>query len=244
MKYKVTISYDGYSFAGWQKQNNTRTAQGCIEDVIKQITAEDITIIGSGRTDAGVHALGQVFHFESNKNINTQEWQKAFNALLPQDIFVIDVKVVSDDFHARYDVKEKTYHYLINIGEYSPLNRNYQLQFNKPLNIDLMQEAAIFLKGRHDFTSFNANSLTETPNQVRTIYDINISQQNDLVIISLTGDGFLRYMIRMIVATLIKVGEEKISTINVKEMLELKSKQACNFNVAACGLYLVSVKYD
>lgn len=241
MRYKAIVSYDGSAFDGWQIQKNGRTVQQEINKAISKITNQQINIVGSGRTDSKVHAKGQTFHFDTDKQF--KDIAHAINSQLPEDIFIRSVEPVDDDFHARYSVKWKHYDYVINNGEYSPLLRNYSCFVKKKLNIEKMKEVAQVFIGEHDFTSFNSTSKEEIENQVRTISKIDINCENDIITLSFYGDGFLRYMVRMISQTIIEAGLERITVEEVEKMLLAKSKTACNFNGEGCGLYLVEVGY-
>ena len=211
MRYKVTLAYDGRNYAGFQSQTNALAIQDIVEDAIKRVFGEKIRIIMSSRTDAGVHALGQVFHFDSDKEKDEGKLKFSLNSLLPDDIHVTDVKKVSRDFHARYSVKKKTYEYLINIGEYDVFLKGRAYQCFYKLDVDLMKEGAKLFLGEHDFTSFNTSSLKEYPNQVRKITEISITRKKDLLKIRVTSSGFLRNMVRIMVGTLIDLGRGKKS---------------------------------
>ena len=243
MRVKAIVMYDGSSYKGWQVQNEGNTIQETIEKVIQRISSEEIRIIGSGRTDAGVHALGQVFHFDTGKELGDKEWENAMNALLPLNIRIQKIEFVSDEFHARFSVKRKIYQYDLNCGAFDPFHYLTVYQYGKKLNIKKMKEATRIFIGYHDFTSFCANKKEEVENQCKEIYNINIEEKKDILSIEFVGEGFLRYMIRMIVGTLIKVGEEKLTVLEVQEMLKAKNKEICPFNAPACGLYLVKVEY-
>ncbi len=244
MRYFVTVSYDGVEYVGWQTQADFKSVQGSIERALYHLTKEKIIIHGSGRTDRGVHALGQVFHFDSDmKNITEKGFMMALNARLDDDIRITDVKVVGDAMHARKSAKAKVYAYHINMGEYQLFKRNYQLQYCKELDVEAMKMASQYLIGKHDFTSFCANTKEEKADQVRTIYAIDFIKKEDELIIRFEGNGFLRYMVRMMCAILVQVGAHKYKPERVEEVLKAKDKNAFNQNIDACGLYLVEVKY-
>lgn len=242
MRYLMTISYDGTNFSGYQKQPNKRTVQEEIEKVLSQINNESITICASGRTDAKVHAHNQKAHFDTNKNWNLDKLKHSLNKMLPDDIFIKNIEVVENNFHARFDVKKKIYIYKININEYNPLDRNYIYQYNKTLNIDKMKEATNYLIGEHDFTSFV--KLDEVKDCIRIIYNINIELENGILVFKFEGNGFLRYMIRNLVGTLITVGEEKIEPSYIKEILDSKNRKKAFLTAPAQGLYLENVFYE
>ncbi|MFV0479950.1 MAG: tRNA pseudouridine(38-40) synthase TruA [Anaerorhabdus sp.] len=237
------MAYDGTNYAGWQSQPEKITVQSEIEKVLKKIVDETILIHGSGRTDAKVHATGQVFHFDSNVVIDCDSWKRAFNALLPKDIVVYDVVEVAKDAHCRRDAISKQYEYRLNMGEYNLFQRNHIYQLNQKLDVEKMKEASLYFVGTHDFSSFCANTKEEKENQVRTIFDIQLKIQGDILSIQFIGDGFMRYMVRMLVGGLIEVGRGKIEPTHLKEILDKQDKDACNYNSDPCGLYLMQVKY-
>lgn len=245
MRYKVKLSYDGSQFHGWQVQNDVRTVQEEIEKCLTKINKTKTRIIGSGRTDAKVHALGQVFHFDSaHESMDAQNWKRALSSLLPEDIRIVDVLAVDDEFHARYDAKSKEYRYYINLGDYNIFERNYCLELNEPLDIEAMREVSKQFIGTHDYSSFNASTYEEIEDQVRTIYDILIDGSHDLLEIKIIGNGFLRYMVRMIVGTLIEVGRNNIDSSFVSDNLKIKEKGSVPYRAPANALYLYSVEYD
>ena len=243
MRYKVTVAYDGNNYAGFQSQINALAIQDVIEDALYKIFREKIRIIMSSRTDAGVHAKGQVFHFDSDKQKDLRKLKYSFNCLLPKDIHVLDVKNVSEDFHARFSVKTKTYEYIINTGEYDVFLDGYAYQCHYNLDIDLMKQGASLFEGEHDFTSFNTSSLKEYPNQVRDIKEFKIIKNKNIIKIRVTSTGFLRNMVRIMVGTLIDLGRGQKSIKEVKNMLTHPSKNTRRYNADPHGLYLVKIKY-
>ncbi|QIK69827.1 tRNA pseudouridine(38-40) synthase TruA [Erysipelothrix sp. HDW6C] len=243
MRYKSTVSYDGYAFSGWQRQTNARSIQHEIERALSKIHKEPIQIHGSGRTDAGVHALGQVFHFDSELPLKESNWILALNSLLGDDIVILSVQPVADDFNARLSAVDKTYEYRMNIGTYNPFERNYVYQYNHELDFDRMRAAMQVFIGTHDFTSFNSTPLDVIPYQIKVLTSFTVTQDQNKVIFRLNGNGFLRYMVRILVATVIKAGEGKITPLEIEEMLEKRSKVAVKYNVPTCGLYLMNVNY-
>lgn len=241
--YKVIVSYNGVNFNGYQKQNGLRSVQGEIEKVLRQIHGYEIKSFGSGRTDKGVHALNQVFNFESNLNMQASNFEKAFNSLLPDDIYVKSVKKVKDDFHSRYSCVSKEYHYLINVGEYNPLQKDYVLQFNNELNIKEMIEASKLFLGKHDFKNFCASEEEKVKDYIRVIDKIDILKKGNIITFKLIGDGFLRYMVRMIVGILVEIGKGRKDQSFIKERLDKEELKRSNYKVSSCGLYLVKVNY-
>lgn len=244
MRYKVTVQYNGAGYAGWQKQPGLATIQQAIETALEKIHQRPVSIQGSGRTDAKVHALGQVFHFDSDLNIDVESWRRALNANVSKGIRIVQVESAQDDFHARYDATQKHYRYWLEMGAFNVFQEDTVFQLNQALDIPLMQQASRIFVGTHDFTSFCANSLDELPDQVRTIYGLEILSDGQKVQIDVFGNGFMRYMVRMIVGALVKVGLGKLSVNELRGILLAKDKQAGSFNIDGCGLYLVDVIYD
>ena len=241
MRYKCIVSYDGTEFNGWQLQKGYRSVQQEIQQAISKIANQPIKIVGAGRTDSHVHAVGQCFHFDLDKQY--KDIRKAINSQLPKDIYIREVEIVDENFHSRFSAFYKQYDYLINDGPYSPLLRNYCYQIHDRLDEELMRKATKILEGTHDFTSFNATSISEIENQVRTIYKIDIERRDNMVRLSFYGDGFLRYMVRILSRCLIEVGLQNLSLEQLQKMLLAKNKQVCSYNCAAEGLYLIEVSY-
>lgn len=240
MRYFMKFSYNGSKFNGYQKQVDKRTVQGDIENVLSQIFNEKIRVIASGRTDALVHAYNQCLHFDSSKEFDFEKLRHSLNSLL-KDIYIKELYSVSDDFHARYSVQSKEYVYKINIGTFNPIEEDYVYQYNKNLDISKMQEAAKLLIGKHDFKSFT--SLDYEKDCTRSIYSINITLENNIILIDFIGSGFLKYMIRNIVGTLIEVGNGSKSISDVQKILDAKDRRKAGICAPACGLYLVNVNY-
>lgn len=245
MRYKVNISYDGTNYLGFQAQPHKNTIQDTIEKALMQILHLDQRIIMASRTDAGVHALDQVFHFDINEKLDCFRLKGSFNAVLPKDIHVNNVEEVDESFHARFSVKSKTYIYLINYEEFSPflINRAYQCKYH--LDVEKMRECSRLFLGEHDFSSFSTSTYEEKPDQRRTIYDFEIINENgNLLIVKITGDGFLRNMVRIIVGSLIEVGRGKKNISDVEEMLNNPCKSTRRYNIVPYGLYLARINYN
>lgn len=243
MRYKVILAYDGRNYAGFQSQKNATAIQDIVEGAIERVFSEKIRIIMSSRTDAGVHAYGQVFHFDTDKEKDEGKLKFSLNSLLPDGIHVVEVKKVSRDFHARYSVKKKTYEYLINLGEYDVFLKGRAFQCFYKLDVDLMKEGAKLFLGEHDFSSFNTSSLKEYPNQVRNITEFSITRKKDILKIRVTSSGFLRNMVRIMVGTLIDLGRGKKNLDDIKDMLEHPCKSTRRYNADPNGLYLVKIFY-
>ena len=244
MLVKAVVSYDGYDYAGWQRQENALGIQEVIEQVLSKIHKEPVEIVASGRTDASVHALGQVFHFKPKENISCEGYFQAMNTLLPKDIRIQSCQIVSDDFHARFSATKKRYEYVSTYDTQNPFIYKYKNILRKPLNIEKMKEACSYFLGEHDFTSFSSCKIDERKPRVKNIETIDIVQEGQDIRFIFVGTGFLRYQVRMMSATLIAVGEGKIVPIDVKTMLDKKDKHACRYNAAAQGLYLMEVYYE
>ena len=242
---KLTIEYEGSDFNGWQKQPDRLNIQGTIESVIESITGEKVELNASGRTDAGVHAIGQVANFKTNSNIPIEKFAIAINSRLKKTIVVKKAEEVEEDFHARYNCKKKTYEYVINNSEYgSAVFRNLAYHIPQKLDVEKMKEAAQFFVGEHDFKAFKASG-TSSKSSVRTIYKAEIiEKENGRIWVELTGNGFLYNMVRIICGTLVEVGIGNIEPEEVKEIIKEKDRTKAGKTLLPQGLYLVEVKYD
>lgn len=246
MKYLMTFAYDGSGYKGFQKQPRVKTVQGEIEKALKTINGDnEVSICASGRTDAKVHALNQKAHFEMDKNIPCERLKEALNSLLPDDIYVKEIVEVNDNFHARYDVKAKEYIYKINMGEYDPIERNYVYQYNKRLDVVEMERALRYLEGEHNFKAFTKVD-EEKDDYVRTIVQATLNRELknvNKITISLVGTGFLRYMVRNIVGTLIEIGEGKRKSEDIIDILNSQDRRQAGKTANPEGLYLKDVFY-
>ena len=246
MRYLITISYDGTNFSGYQKQPKERTVQGELEKALKEINGGNkVDVHASGRTDAGVHALAQRVHFDLETKITSEKLSKGLNSLLPEDIFVKRVEEVSDNFHARFSAIGKEYIYKLNMGEYNPLERNYVYQHNEKLDVVEMERAMKYLEGTHNFKSFTKTD-EEKDDFVRTISQTNLvrdSKDINKITFNFVGTGFLRYMVRNIVGTLIMVGEGKIKSEEIIEILKKEDRTKAGKTAKPEGLYLKNVFY-
>ena len=243
MRLKATVSYDGSGYAGWQRQDNALGIESIIMDVMERIHHHPVEITGSGRTDAGVHAIAQVFHFDSELKMSKEQWRRAMNALLPADIRMQNVEKVREDFHARFDAISKRYDYYLSYDIDNPFLQRYRAFYRGRLNIERMKECAALFVGTHDFTSFTSSRIDPRKSRVRTITMCAIEETADGLHFRLEGNSFLRYMVRMIVGTLIEAGRDRLSVQEVKAMLEAKDKEACRYKAPGSGLYLVEVRY-
>ena len=245
MRYLAVVSYKGTNFCGWQKQTVSKlpSVEVTIESVISRILNEETKIYGSGRTDAGVHALGQTFHFDTSKELNVIKFAHSMNELLPEDIRIQSIKLVADDFHARFNAKGKTYIYKIrNAKVASPFKSDLEYTLGQSLDIEKMVETAKVFEGKHNFQNFNSKE-EDDAGFIRDISHISVSCKNDVIIISMTGDGFMRYMVRMIVGNLIQVGLGKLTAEDIKKILEDPVRKPSSYKAPAYGLYLKEVLY-
>ena len=241
---KLVIEYDGKDFNGWQKQPNKLNIQGEIERAIKQITGEEVDLTASGRTDAGVHALGQVANFKTNSNIKNEKIPIALNSNLKKSIIIKSAEEVEERFHSRLNCKRKTYRYIINNSRYgTAIYRNLETHIPMKLDIQKMQEAVKYFEGEHDFKAFKASG-TSSKSSVRTIYKAEvIDAGNERIYIELTGSGFLYNMVRIISGTLVEVGLGKIEPNEIKTIIESQKRENAGKTLPPQGLYLVSVEY-
>lgn len=242
MRYLINFSYLGRNFSGSQKQKDLRTVQGEIEKVLTNINNNYVKVTLAGRTDAKVNALGQKAHFDLDKTISCHKLKGALNSYLNDDIYVNDVLIVKESFHARYMVKQKTYEYKINMGIYNPLFKDFIYQYCKKLNIKKMKKAIKYFVGNHDFTLFSSAS-DKRIDKRRIITHASLKKHKDIITITFKAKGFLKYQVRAMAGALIKLGEENSDPKLIKDMLCGKiSKKIC-YVAPACGLTLTDIKY-
>lgn len=242
--HKLTIAYRGTGFSGWQRQAEKRTVQECLENAVEKLWGRKISVQGSGRTDTGVHAFGQVASFNAPRLHNAVVLQRALNANLPRDMRVVKCRLVSPAFHARFDAIGKTYRYLIlNDLVQDPFTLDTHWHVPRPLDLPAMRKSARYLLGRHDFASFTSNPGYERESTVRTIRRASLVRKGRVLTFQVTADGFLYRMVRNLVGALIKVGLGKISAGDFKKILESKRRSAAPNTAPACGLYLMQVNY-
>lgn len=241
---KLTIEYDGKDFNGWQKQPTKLNIQGTIEQAIKQITGENVELNASGRTDAGVHALGQVANFKTNSQIPIEKFAIAINSKLKRSIVIKKAEEVDERFHSRLCCKKKTYRYVINNSqEGTAIYRNLETHISQKLDIEKMQQAVKYFEGEHDFKAFKASG-TSSKTSVRIIYTAKVYSEGDRIFIELTGNGFLYNMVRIIAGTLVEVGLRKIEPEKVQEIIQLGKRENAGKTLPPNGLYLVKVMYS
>lgn len=242
--YRMVIQYDGTRYRGWQILGDSDvTIQGKLAAVISQMTGEEVSVIGSGRTDAGVHAIGQVANFHLQGNFDERELLAGLNRYLPEDIAVSSMELVDDRFHSRYQAVRKTYRYRIHTGEIPEVfERKYVYDYRMTLDAGRMREAAGLLCGTHDFKSFCGNRRMKK-STVRTIYEIRIEELPGELQLFFTGDGFLQNMVRILTGTLIEIGDGRRKPRDIEKILDAKDREAAGYTAPACGLALLHVEY-
>lgn len=239
--YKLTLSYDGTSYHGWQIQPNAVTIQELLQDALRKITGEDIKVTGSSRTDAGVHARKYVCNFKSDTTISTERMPHAINSCLPDDVRVSDCEIVPDDFNARFSTKQKTYLYRINTSKIPDVfNIKYSWHVTFDLDFDKMCIESKKLVGTHDFVSFMASG-SDVINTERTVTDLKLSREGDFINMYITADGYLYNMVRIIAGTLVCVGMGKIDDIS--EVISAKDRAKAGKTAPAQGLFLYDIEY-
>lgn len=240
---KLIVEYDGTDYAGWQRQPDQPTVQETIETAITLLTQVDLSVTGAGRTDAGVHALGQVVTFRIDKDWTASEWTKGMNARLPKDISVRSAEIMPDGFHARYSANGKLYEYrIVNRPERPAVDRNYVWHVPRPLDHQAMQQAASLLIGSHDFTSFEG-TLTDNEDPICHLQQLNVTRGGDGILIHAYADRFLKHMVRNIVGTLAEVGGGKRPAVSMSELLVAKDRTKAGRTAPAQGLFLIRVDY-
>ena len=241
---KLTIEYDGKEYNGWQKQPNKLNIQGEIERAIQNITGKQVELIGSGRTDAGVHAFGQVANFKIDSDFPIEKMAIAINSQLKKSICIKKAEEAPQEFHSRYNCHSKTYQYIIDNSEQgTAIYRGLTYHVSQKLDIEKMQKAVAYFVGEHDFSSFKSSG-TSSKSSVRIIYDAKVERNGEKVIICLTGNGFLYNMVRIISGTLVEVGLNNIKPEDITKIIEAKNRQVAGKTLPPQGLFLMSVKYN
>lgn len=243
MRYAMVIEYDGTAYSGWQRQKNAISVQQKIEEALEIVFGKKIVIVGSGRTDSGVHALAQVAHFDIDKDLNARSVIYSLNSLLPTDVKIQKLIKVRDDFHAQYDAVKKTYIYRSYVSESpSPLKDKYYVRVLPTVDVEKMKRAGKALVGKHDFKAFcsTGSSINSTE---REIYNFEIVTKGDEIIFEITGNGFLYNMVRIIVGTLFFIGKGKLEENAIEKMLATGTRKLGGKTFPACGLTLKSVEY-
>lgn len=240
MRYLMKVSYDGSGFYGFQRLNEYRTVQKVLEEALGVINKGEVLVKGASRTDKGVHAYGQMIHFDIDYDIPVDRLMYAVNRILDNDIRVLDCKKVGNDFHARFNVKRKKYVYKINLGDFDCLKSRYFLQVYEKLDIDKMRECAKVFLGCHDFRNFVAG---ERDNYLMCVEDIKFNMNNDILEIEFLGKSFYRYMVRNMVGAMLEVGMHKKEICDVSKMLDDYMIKKQMMTAPACGLYLMDIEY-
>jgi tRNA pseudouridine38-40 synthase len=243
---RLTIEYDGTDYHGWQRQASAATIQGTIEAAVRRISGTDATVVGAGRTDAGVHASAQVAHVETTAALDPQTWRRALNAVLPSDVKIIAVDYVPSEFHARFSAIGKRYRYrLLNRPTPSPLERRTAWHIPQQLNRAAMRRAASLIVGRHDFRAFEGADRSHAPTRetVCRLTRCAIRKQGDLITIEVEADRFLKYMVRNIVGTLVEVGLGRRAPHDMTELLRTGDRRRAGITAPAHGLTLMEVRY-
>ncbi len=243
--YKMVVQYDGTRYNGWQKLGDTdNTIQSKLETVLEKYTGEKVDVHGAGRTDAGVHAKAQVAQFRLNEKRDPDELLKYLNMYLPEDIGITSIQEAAPRFHSRYNATSKHYRYRIATNKAAHVfDRKYVYEYKGKLDVMAMKMATIYLRGEHDFSSFNGNSRMKK-SRVKTIYSIRITEVDDEIVIDYFGSGFLQYMVRILTGTLIEVGEGKRTPESMIELLEAKDRKQAGATAPASGLILMEVRYN
>ncbi len=242
--FKLKLEYDGTGLAGWQRQPDRPTVQGHLEDVFFKLTGQKVSVIGAGRTDAGVHALGQAAHFKAKTRLTPAELLRGANALLIRRIAVLSLEEAPLDFHARYHARSKVYDYDLYLAPVrSAMKRRFSWHIPSELDLKAMARALKFLEGEHDFASFQSTG-SSVESTVRCLFEVNLAAGPDgLVRITLEGNGFLRHMVRAIVGTLVEVGRSRITPEEFQRILEARDRSLAGITAPAHGLCLREVKY-
>ena len=241
--FKIAIEYDGSRYCGWQRQNHDPTIQAEIEKALKTITGQKISVVGSGRTDAGVHAYGQVANFKCDTRLNAHDFAGAINSLTPDDIVITGCEEVDGTFHARYSVKSKVYVYkILNRSHPAALYRQYAWHIRKELNLGAMRRAITHLIGSHDFKAFEGAGSPRS-HTTRCVLGANLSKEAHCLLFEIEADGFLRFMVRNIVGTLVEVGLGKLTPDDFKGVLTSRDRSQAGPTAPAQGLFLKKVNY-
>nr|WP_302597293.1 tRNA pseudouridine(38-40) synthase TruA [uncultured Cellulosilyticum sp.] len=243
-RYKLIVAYDGTNYNGFARQPNGITIVETLEEAVEKIVQHKVYILGAGRTDTGVHAKGQCCIFDSDTKVPVDRLAKAINSKLPMDIAVQSVERVSDDFHPRFGAKRKTYRYqILNSKQRDPFSYKYTLMYPYEVDLERMKTAAAKMVGTHDFKCFCAVK-TDVKDTVRTIYDIHIYQQEDLITVDICGNGFLYNMVRIIIGTLLKVNEGKLSADDITRIIESKDRNLAGPTAPPQGLTMLKIIYE
>lgn len=242
MRYKLTISYDGTFFHGFQRQKNYISVQQVLEEKLTEILKTDVIIKGAGRTDAGVHAKGQVAHFDSTQYVPVLNLKKILNKKIYPHIYVTDIELVDETFHSRISAIKKEYRYFVSIQTFDPLKANYMHFFHDRIDISKIREAMKYIEGTHDFRSFSKNH--EIKNTTRTIETFDLSIQDGILEFRIIGSGFMYNMVRIIIALMLKVGEGKLQPADIQRIIDGRERKFAPYVAPPQGLYLWKVYYE
>jgi tRNA pseudouridine38-40 synthase len=240
--YKLTIQYDGTNYAGWQIQNNAITIQQTITEAIDRLTNKKVNLIGSGRTDSGVHAFGQIANFRTEDNIDTYKFKYSLNSILPSDISILKIEEVPENFHARFDAKRRIYFYLFS-NQKSPFLNRYSYFYHSQLNCELLNKLSNCFIGEKDFSSF-AKSGSDTVNKICNVYSINWKMTAGITIFQIEADRFLHGMVRSIIGTILLAAKENYNEKLIMNIFAEKDRRFSGMSVPAKGLFLYKVKYE
>ena len=239
--YKLIIQYDGTNYCGWQIQNNGISVQKTIVDSVKILTGEEVNLVGSGRTDSGVHALGQVANFKSDQDLEPKKFSYSLNSILPKDISVKDIEIVNENFHSRFDARKRSYLYLFSKTK-SPFYDNYSYRYFNEINIRNMNELGKLLSGEKDFTSF-CKKESDVENKICNVFNIHWKETGDFVIFFIEANRFLHGMVRTIIGTLLSVSKSGNAEEEIIRIIKAKNREEAGESVPAKGLFLYKVKY-
>lgn len=242
MRYKMIVSYDGTFFHGFQRQTNYLSVQQVLEEKLTEILKTNVIVHPSGRTDAGVHAKGQVIHFDSSQLVPPENLKKIVNKKVYPHIYIIDVAIVDETFHSRKSAVKKEYHYLVSLNTFDPLKANYMHFFHDRLDLSKIREAMTYIVGTHDFRSFSKNH--ELKNTIRTIESFTLHIDNGILEFAIIGNGFMYNMVRIIIALMLKVGEGKLTPTDIQTIIQGKARKYAPYVAPAQGLYLWKVYYE
>ncbi|MEG0034446.1 MAG: tRNA pseudouridine(38-40) synthase TruA [Bacilli bacterium] len=243
MRYLLNFSYNGRNYNGYQRQDNGHSIEEVIEDILTELMNEKIIIYASGRTDKGVHALNQYAHFDAVRELECETLKYKINKILPSDIYIRNVTLVNEEFHARYSATSKTYLYKINIGPHNPFEDQLFYDYIDPLDMEKLTKVKMLFEGKHCFKNFTSKRI-DNFDFIRNIEQIKIINAGDKIFISFRGDGFMRYEIRMLVANMLAYASGKISFESIEELLESNKRHITCRCAPGYGLYLYEVNYD
>jgi tRNA pseudouridine38-40 synthase len=240
---KFTIEYNGAGYHGWQIQKDHRTVQGILQKALHDMLHHRVKVVGASRTDAGVHSMGQVAHFDTSRDIPVHNIQRGLNSLIPADMAVIWIEEVDQEFHARYSAVGKDYEYKCFLRPWkSPFMRKFAWHVPRNLDVTAMQQAARYIEGEHDFSSFRSASCAAA-SPVRRLHSVTLTREQEILLITLSGTGFLQHMVRVITGTLVDIGSGRLSPEDMRIILESRDRSAASKTAPPDGLYLVKVYY-